>query len=463
MLRLAGFGAALLAVLAGLAAWSAARNQALEARRAEAETGIVRAERVLERSARVEAQESEASALAWARDEELARALGMLDAAERQRGAFARIEHRSATLAKEGTPRPDLVMLVDAQGKLIARNLDPMAAGDDLRARERAVGVALEGRVVADLWLVSHRMMRVGLAPMRDKGRVVGAMVVGFAAAAEHAGSTRDLLGVDGLAYLVDGQVVATSVGQGRDEGLGAALAEALPQQVRRGPLARSVALQEIAFRGEGYRARIAPLPFGEAHGARAVLLANATATALPLPTAGGLLLAVSGAGALLAILGALGTAAYFRRSLADLEAQVDRVATGELDAPIEATSAVLEPLASGIEGLRVRLRGPARGDDDAWATLGEDEVLAAPLAEAAELERIGAEAEEAYLQRTFDEFVAARAAVGAPFEGITPDAFAEKLKEKERALRDRYGATRIRFLVERRGEQVVLRPVMLG
>ncbi len=466
MLRLAGIGAALLAALVGLAAWSAAGGQALEARRLEAESSLSRAERVLERSMRVEAQDTEATALGWARDEELVRALALADAQERQRAVFGRIERKAAALASEAVLRPDLVMLVDAAGKLVARNLDPLASGDDLRAREKTVGGALEGRMLADLWLVSHRLMRMGLAPVRDKGKVLGAVIIGFAVAAEHADAARELLGVDGIAYLVDGQVVATSIRKGRDEGLGATIVEALTPEARRGPMPRPVAAPELTLGGEAHRARLVPLPFGEAHAARALLLANATAAAVPLATVQGLLLGVGGAGALLAMLAALGTAAYFRRALASLEAEVDRVAGGELEAAVDAPVPVLEGLASGIEGLRQRLRGTSRGDDDAWETLvlfGEDEAVAPPLSGDAELERIGAEPEATYLQRTFDEFIAARAAVGAPFEGITPAAFAEKLREKERVLKERYGGTRIRFLVERRGEQVVLRPVMLG
>ena len=465
MLRLAGIGSALAATLAGLVAWSVAGGQALEASRLEADSSLSRAERVLDRSMRVEAQETEAAVLGWARDDELVRALALGDAQERQRAAFSRIERRVASLVTEGAPRPDLVMLVDAAGKLVARNLDPLAAGDDLRARDKTVGGALEGRMVADLWLVSHRMMRMGLAPVRDKSKVLGAAIIGFAVATEHAEAARELLGVEGIAYLVDGQVVATSIRRVRDDALGTTIGEALTPEMRRGPLARPVAAPELTIGGEAHRARLVPLPYGEAHAARALLLSNATAAAVPLATVQGLLLGLGGAGALLAILAALGTAAYFRRALASLEAAVDRVAGGELDEAVDAPAPVLEGLAGGIESLRQRLRGPSKGDDEAWDTLllfGEAPAVKQPLSGDAELERIGAEPEALYLQRTFDEFVAARAAVGAPFEGITPAAFAEKLREKERALRERYGGTRIRFLVERRGAQVVLRPVML-
>ncbi len=68
----------------------------------------------------------------------------------------------------------------------------------------------------------------------------------------------------------------------------------------------------------------------------------------------------------------------------------------------------------------------------------------------------------QAYHQRLFTEFVAARQAAGIPDEGITRESFLVRVIGLEQKMKKRYGVSAVRFVVATRGSEVILVPVKI-
>src|SRR5258705_13397615 len=60
----------------------------------------------------------------------------------------------------------------------------------------------------------------------------------------------------------------------------------------------------------------------------------------------------------------------------------------------------------------------------------------------------LATEAEDAYLQRTFNEYVAARKGTGEGVEGLEFAGFVAKLRQNEAALKKKYNCRAVRFKV---------------
>ena len=68
-------------------------------------------------------------------------------------------------------------------------------------------------------------------------------------------------------------------------------------------------------------------------------------------------------------------------------------------------------------------------------------------------------EPEDAYIKRTFDEYIAARKQTNESNEGLTLDGFAQKLKQNEAALKKKHSARMVRFKVVIKNGQTTLKP----
>ena len=72
------------------------------------------------------------------------------------------------------------------------------------------------------------------------------------------------------------------------------------------------------------------------------------------------------------------------------------------------------------------------------------------------------AESDEAYGARIYQEYTAAKQAAGEDVSGIPQERFLKRLEGNGKALAQKHGCAAVRFIVEVRGAQVVLRPVLL-
>jgi hypothetical protein len=151
------------------------------------------------------------------------------------------------------------------------------------------------------------------------------------------------------------------------------------------------------------------------------------------------------------------------------IESGVAEVINGNRDYSFDSPSKDLEGLANGLNVMLARLLGrPDPSDDDlgssddgngqAWG--GELSVADATGPQTTpEVQALAEEPEDAYIKRTFDEYIAARKQTNESNEGLTLDGFAQKLKQNEAALKKKHGARMVRFKVVVKNGQTTLKP----
>jgi len=147
----------------------------------------------------------------------------------------------------------------------------------------------------------------------------------------------------------------------------------------------------------------------------------------------------------------------------------VAEVINGNRDYSFDSPSKDFEGLANGLNVMLARLLGrPDPSDDDlgssddgngqAWG--GELSVAEPTGAHATpEVQALAEEPEDAYIKRTFDEYIAARKQTNESNEGLTLDGFAQKLKQNEAALKKKHNARMVRFKVVIKNGQTTLKP----
>jgi hypothetical protein len=75
---------------------------------------------------------------------------------------------------------------------------------------------------------------------------------------------------------------------------------------------------------------------------------------------------------------------------------------------------------------------------------------------------KLAAEPEDAYYARVYQEYAAAKQAVGESIANIPQDRFIQRLKGNAQALAGKHGCKAVRFRVQKSGSQVALQPVLI-
>jgi len=75
---------------------------------------------------------------------------------------------------------------------------------------------------------------------------------------------------------------------------------------------------------------------------------------------------------------------------------------------------------------------------------------------------QLAAEPEDAYYARIYAEYVAAKQALGENVANIPQDKFTQRMKGNAQALAQKHSVRAVRFQVQSKGNQVVLRPVLI-
>ena len=409
-----------------------------------------------------------------ARDEEFGAIFDKKGSDEQRQAAFVAISARNGRLEAEGH-KADLVAVVGANGHVVSRDLNINAMyDDDLKARYASVGKALDGVANKDVWNFDGHLYRVGAAPIRSKaGAVVGALVIGYNASATDSEEDRDRLGTE-VAYFLDGKIHASSF---RKTGGESAEEKALAASLFDGPRLADGAVAgnmtpatEIKIGGEDFIAAAGPLP-GNLTKSKSgyVVLASLTAARVGLGGVEFLVIVLGLIGMLVAVGAAVLTAMRFLQPLDRIESGVAEVINGNRDYSFDSPSKDFEGLANGLNVMLARLLGrPDPSDDElgssddgngaAWG--GELSVADATGPQTTpEVQALADEAEDAYLKRTFEEYVAARKQTNEGTEGLTLDGFATKLKQNEAALKKKHGARMVRFKVVVKNGQTTLKP----
>jgi hypothetical protein len=456
--------------------------------RVEAE--VERAETQLLRSARLEAYELTTTVAALAHEGEFAKIFEKTSDVERQQAAFVAVEARRVRFEEKAGPegtKPALIAVVDKTGKVLARDLNPTSLrGENLAARYPSLGLALKGAANKDIWNFEGAMYRMGAASIRSaNGEVVGALLLGYVQSAQDARRDKERLGTE-VAYFLDGKISASSFSRGEGSSLENTEEKQLAQQLFEGPKQAEAALGErkavsfhVTLNGVDWVGAAAPLP-GNATPSKSgfVVLSSLTAAAeliSPVKTA---LLGIGLVGMLATLLAASLTARRFLGPIEAIEAGANEVSGGNRDYVFEASSPELEGLTNALNLMLARLLGrPEPGNElppleitgktvlPRWQgmdlSVDEASTVGRP-APSPEVLALSQEPAEAYYQRIWKEYLAAREQTGEGTQGLAQESFLSKVKASEITYAKNYKVRAVRFKVKIKNNRATIQPVPL-
>jgi hypothetical protein len=410
-------------------------------------------------------------------------AVGRADETARRQAAFEECEVINAALAAQGR-KADIVAVLDAQGKILARDLNPNADyGEDLRAKYPAVAAALKGEAVKDVWTLQARMTEVGLAPItRPDGSHVGAVLLGWVLSAKKAQERRDLLGAD-IGFFHNGSVhtssfVSEGAGDSAKEDVGRT--QALANVLFSGPRLADQALQKgsptevhhYQIENQDYAVVAAPLPGNFADKTSGVLLLASVSDVVSRARNEGRALLMFGILAILvALTASVMTAKRFIAPLDQIELGVAEVINGNIDYTFKPVGPDFEGLSNSLNVMLARLLGRDEPNEDAveeeeteverWKAeqMVIDEGDGAPSAGA---QAAGQESEASYYPRLYNEYLAALKAGGKPTEGVSVQQFMAKLRLAEAGLKQKWTCKMVRFQMVPQGDQIVFRAIRI-
>ncbi len=417
-----------------------------------------------------------------AREDDLGEVFAQSGDAQRQ-AAYSAVQKRNAGLEAAGR-KADVVAVVGANGKVVARDLNPNAMYDeDLKSKYPSVAKALDGVANKDVWSFDGHLYRVGAAPIRNKtGALVGALIVGYVQSGQDAVADRDKTGAE-VAYFIDKKVQASSF---KKEGGESSEEKSLASALFEGPANAAPALAgemsklfHVTLRGEDYVAAVGPLPGNMTRSASGfVVLSSVTAARAPLETVRWWILMLGVVALLAAVGAAVMTSIRFLVPLDGIERGVAEVINGNRDYQFEPSSPDFEGLANGLNVMMARLLGRPDPSEDGLGDSGDspttsgrwqgelavDENVTGPQATVTpDSMALANEPEGEYLKRVFEEYVAARKQTGEGTEGLNEGGFTAKLKQNEQALLKKYNCRMVRFKVVVKNNQVTLKPVPIA
>jgi hypothetical protein len=401
---------------------------------------------------------------------------------DQRQAAFVAVQARNARLEQAGR-KADLIAVVGPSGHVVVRDLNINAMFDeDLKAKYPSVGKALDGVANKDVWSFNGSLYRVGAAPIRGKsGQIAGALVVGYVASTTDAMGDKDKLGTE-VAYFLDKKVQASSWkkqgGESEEEKqLTSALFTAnLADPALKGEVSKPF---QLKINGEDYVGAVGPLPGNMTKSPSGyVVVASLSAARAPYAAFPMWIMILGVVGLLAAVGAAVLTAMRFLMPLDAIERGVAEVINGNQEYTFESPSQDFEGLANGLNVMIARLTGrpdptdDELGDGDGGGGGGsgnrwggelavEQNITTGPQTSPENI-ALAQEEEGAYLQRTFDEWVAACKAnneqVSMDFNG-----FVDKLKKSEASLKAKYSCKAVRFKVVVKNNQTTLKPVPIA
>jgi hypothetical protein len=456
----------------------------------EVDADVSRAQRMHGDVARLESMEFANLVAGLSRRPGVVAAFDKANETARRQAAFEQCEQLNAFLQTGGARKADIVAILDASGKVLARDLNVNAMyGEDLKAKYPAVETALHGEATKDIWTLGGRMTRVAVAPiMMPDGTLRGVLMVGYVLTARDAQVKHDLLGTE-VAYFHDGKVHTSSF---ISEGTGDSAKEdgnktqALNQVLFQSPeawgqkaLAKGAPTEifHLMMDGREYAAVAAPLHGNAFDKTSGVVTLDSVSDALEPVSAVGAKLLGFGVLAILVVLGAVVmTSLRFIKPLDKIELGVAEIINGNIDYQFKPIGPDFEGLSNGLNVMLARLLGREEPNEDEpeeeqdetsrWRSdqMLVEEGSAPGGGPSPEANALGQESEPVYFTRIFNEYVAALKAQGKPTKGITIQAFTAKLRLIEGGLKQKWkGCRMVRFKVNAQGAEVTLKPIPIA
>jgi HAMP domain-containing protein len=434
-----------------------------------------------------------------ATERQLRDAFGGLDVNSRRTRAYDAAEATAGWLADPARGQrggPDIVVIVDETGKAIARNgARNVMFGEPLAGQIPALAQTLrDGQPRHDVWAErrENKLLQTAVAPIRgDTGTVIGALVVGYDLSNGVARREGGMLARD-VAFLAEGKVYSSSLDGGAARDLRGYLfgpAAAATNGVLAGQ-ARATAAFRTTLAGEEYTGVTARLPMSPSHPVAFAVLGNRTQQLAPLSALNVIIL--------LTVIGVVLIAAYgfvigntIMAPIEEIEEGVLAVINGRTDLRLEVKSQELGGLAFRINQLLNVFTGTAEQTEDEqgrvsmpptagdWKDAAFSDAATAvavapaakkaaavnpdePLDDPALAAKLAAEDAAGYERRVYDEYVAAKRAAGEDVANVAQDRFHQRLSGRAAALAQKHGCRLVRFQVETRDDQVILRPVLI-
>jgi hypothetical protein len=457
-----------------------------EAATREVEDQVGRGERLHSELARLEALDFTNLVATLSRRAGLAAVFDRSDETARRQAAFEECEAINNKLAAQR--KADIVAIVDAQGRVVARDLNVNAMfGEDVRKQFPSVEAAMKGAPAHGIASLANRMTEIAAAPVsKSDGKLLGILVVGYAVTARDAQARRDQLVAD-VGYFFNGQVQTSSFTEGtgpdaKEDGnkthaLNAALFPAQGEKPGMEALEKGAATPafRVSLDGQEYLAIAAPLHAKEKTAGFVVLqsLSRAEAAAGEVGTK---VLFFGILAILVALAAAVMTANRFIKPLDKIELGVAEIINGNIDYTFKPVGPDFEGLSNSLNVMLARLLGREEPNEDAvdeeenetqrWQSdqmvveeLPASAVTGQPSSDPSVV-ALGAENEAAYYPRLFNEYMAALKAAGKPTKGLSVQMFTAKLRLVEGGLKQKWKCKLVRFQVSQSGDDVTVRPV---
>jgi len=449
---------------------------------------------LFERSFRLSALEFLDLVTARAAERQMRDVFGGLDQNTRRTRAYDAAEATAAWLSDPARGRrggADIVVVVDESGRAIARNgARNVMFGQVLLPQIPALGQALrDGLPRHDVWLEGQekKLLQTAVAPIRaDSGSVLGALIVGYDLSNGVARREGQMLDRD-IAFLIEGKVYSSSLEGGAVRALREYLfgPAATSTNGVLGGQARATQLWRATLGGDDYTGVTARLPMTPSHPVGFAVLGNRTEQ-LAMVSVVDVILILMVLGAVLVILYGFVIGNTIMRPIEEIEEGVLAVINGRTDLRLEVKSPELGGLAFRINQLLNVFTGTEEQTEDeegrvsvppsaaAWkdAAFSDASPSAAkpaaagnpdePIDDPALAAKLAAEDEPAYARRVYQEYVAAKQALGENVSNIPQDRFLQRLSGRATALAQQHGCRLVRFQVETRNDQVALRPVLI-
>lgn len=479
-------------VLLGLFSYFMVRGDLRAALAAEVDGGIANDQVLFDRSFQLSAHDFVRNVAERAQARPVEDVFAGLDEDSRRTRAFEAAQSAVAWLGDPARGRrgaPDIVVVVDDAGKTIARNgaRNVMFGRSLIASLPTLAEVLKDGTARYDVWREEqeNKLLETAVAAIRnDQGSILGALVVGYDLSNGLASREGALLRRE-IAFVADGQVYSSSMQSNR--ALVKELGDFLfgPQKsatdaVLKGEVAAAPAWT-VVLGGVEFIGVTAHLPMSPSQNLGYAVLGNRTAKMALAAKADVILYTVVLAALLVFGYGfVLGGALL--RPIEQIEEGVLMIINGQTDHRLETDSPELGGLAYRINQLLNVFTGTEEdtGDEQGRVSVaptdghwkdaafsdgggasgggGGDEVI-----DDAELAaKLAGEDEQAYYARIHREYAAAKQALGESVANIPVDRFAQRLVGRAEALTKQHACRMVRFQVQTRDNQVVLRPVII-
>jgi hypothetical protein len=452
----------------------------------DTESRVARAQRIYRDMSQLSGLKLSNLASARARSPEVLAVFDKTDPAARQQAAYDVCEALNQQLKQEqGGRKADIVAILDGNGKLIGRDLNANAdVGLDLRAKYPAVGQALKGVAVKDVWTWQDRVHEIAVAPVvKADNSVAGAMLLAWVVSANTARDNRDLLDTE-IGFFHAGRIYASSFVSSVDKSKeDVAKSQALSNLLFAGDKLGEIALKSGTptpvkiWENDGHDFAVvaAPMPGNFADKTSGfVVLASSSASAALVHAAG---MTIVWFGVLAIIVGLAAvvlTARRFVRPLDKIELGVAEVINGNIDYTFKPVGQDFEGLSNSLNVMLARLLGREEPNEDAVEEEEEGAVQAWKAetmviadtdgsAPADTVAALGSEPAAAYYPRLYGEYYTALQKLGQPSEGMSVLAFMAKLSLTEAGLREMWECKVVRFLLAVQGNQISFRPVRIS